>query len=111
MVGRSQDWGLYLLGYICEIICAANAERVRSEDPKDLNDLKDFKDLKGSMNLKGIKVLEGAWHRRGDLWGLAVGAGWVKKRSPGGSVDSSGLSDRGRLPTLPLSQYHRRGGV
>ena len=59
MVGRSQDWGLYLLGYICEIICAANAERVRSEDPKDLNDLKDFKDLKSTMNLKGIKVLEG----------------------------------------------------
>lgn len=47
MVGRSQDWGLYLLGYICEIICAANAERVRSEYPKDPNDLKDFKEPKG----------------------------------------------------------------
>ena len=55
MVGRPQDWGLYLLGYMCETTCAANAERVRCEDPKDL---KDFKDLKGSMNLKGIKVLE-----------------------------------------------------
>ena len=71
------------------------------------------------MNLKGIKVLEGRgggeqvkrWGLAVGAEGLAVGAGWVKKRSPGGSVDSSGLSDRGRLPTLPLSQYHRRGGV
>lgn len=47
LVGRSQDWGLYLLGYMCETIYAANAERVRCEDPKALNDLKDFKDLKG----------------------------------------------------------------
>lgn len=59
MEGRPQDWGLYLLGYMCETTCAANAERVRCEDPKDLNDLKDFKDLKSTMNLKGIKVLEG----------------------------------------------------
>lgn len=48
MVGRSQDWGLYLLGYICEIICAANAERVRSEDPNDLKDFKELKGIKGS---------------------------------------------------------------
>ena len=47
MVGRPQDWGLYLLGYMCETIYAANAERVRSEDPKTLNDLKDFKEPKG----------------------------------------------------------------
>lgn len=47
MVGRPQDWGLYLLGYMCETIYAANAKRVRSEDPKTLNDLKDFKEPKG----------------------------------------------------------------
>ena len=39
MVGRPQDWGLYLLGYMCETIYAANAERVRCEDPKDLKDI------------------------------------------------------------------------
>lgn len=43
MVGRPQDWGIYLLGYICETIYAANAERVRSEDPKDFKELKGIK--------------------------------------------------------------------
>ena len=91
MVGRPQDWGLYLLGYMCETIYAANAERVRCEDPKTLNDLKDFKDLKGSMNLKGIKVLEGAWHRRGDLWGLAGWCGMGKIRgAPAGRLTRRG---------------------
>lgn len=47
MVGRSQDWGLYLLGYMCETICAANVERVRSEDPKGLKDIKEPKGIKG----------------------------------------------------------------
>lgn len=48
MVGRPQDWGLYLLGYMCETIYAANAERVRCEDPNDLKDIKEPKGIKGS---------------------------------------------------------------
>ena len=34
-------------------------------------------------------------------------------RSPGKLIVqlAGAFSDRGRLPTLPLSQYHRRGGV
>ena len=38
--------------------------------------------------------------------------GIIKKEAPGGAGALLGASfDRGRLPTLPLSQYHRRGGV
>ena len=48
MVRRPQDWGLYLLVYMCETTCAANAEHVRSEDPKDLKDFKELKGIKGS---------------------------------------------------------------
>ena len=33
-----------------------------------------------------------------------------KGQAPGNLIPR-GLPDRGRLPTLPLSQYHRRGGV
>lgn len=55
MVGRPQDWGLYLLGYMCETTCAANAERVRCEDPKGPNDPNGFKYLKDFKEPKGIK--------------------------------------------------------
>ena len=55
MVGRPQDWGLYLLGYMCETIYAANAERVRCEDPKGPNDPNGFKYLKDFKEPKGIK--------------------------------------------------------
>ena len=41
------------------------------------------------MNLKGIKGIKAAWRWR---WRRMAGAGWANKRSPGGSVDSSGLS-------------------
>lgn len=56
MVGRPQDWGLYLLGYICETICAANAERVRSEDPKGPNDPNGLKQYFGKKWIKWLII-------------------------------------------------------
>ena len=35
----------------------------------------------------------------------------IKVHAPGKLSLIGGVIDRGRLPTLPLSQYHRRGEV